>query len=875
MRIKLPSVGEQRGALDRLRALAGRPGWIALAAVVLFGAGVAAQRSALLRSGLDLVSRETLTHLVRRARGYLTQPERLTIDIAHKDFMNLAHQRDIALERQVLIVSDDQVVPATVRLGDRAIPVRLRLKGDLVDHLQGDKWSFRVIARRDSTILGMKQFSLQHPQTRDFLNEKVYHDAMRREGIVALRYQFVDLTVNGKSLGIYALEEAFETRLVENNDRKDGPILRFNEDILWGELARQTTLDPRDRGAVAGAGSYTSSDIDAFQTSAWLATPEGKQQYLTAVQLLEGFRRGTVSVADAFDVGRLARFFALSDLLRGWHGAANWPNARFYFNPITSRLEPVAFDAYNRQMPARPGLLALQAADESREPSARQYIARFFSDTAFYRRYVAELERVSDSSYVRALAADLEPGLKGSLAILRREFPALDFSWEPLQRSANFIQIALSPPRAVQAYYRAAQPGQLDLEVANMQAFPLRVVGLARDSFAWPGPAIDLPGKTDGHPLSFRTARFQVPARMTWPDTLAAPLRVRYQVAGSERVDEADVLPWPHDGLGETALRDAPPRQEPNLAAFPFMMVDEARHRIAVRPGAWRLDRNMIVPAGYVVFAGPGTRLDLVNGATIVSRSALEFRGTQEAPIIIESSDGTGQGLLVLQAGDRSQLDYVEFSGQSNPTQQGWSLTGAVTFYESPVDVTRSLFRRNRSEDALHIMRTTFSLESVTFEDTQADALDIDFGKGSMRRVTVLNAGNDGVDVSGSVVDVEDLTVRGSGDKGLSAGEGSQLNVRNVKMTDAIIGLASKDRSVIRGSGLEVIGGQIGVTAYLKKAEYGPASIDIRGLVLRGQELPFLVERFSTVTVDGRVIPADRERVADILYGAVYGKASR
>jgi hypothetical protein len=116
---------------------------------------------------------------------------------------------------------DNDVVPALVRHDGRAIPVRIRLKGDLVDHLEGDKWSFRIIARQDSTILGMKQFSVQNPQTRDFLNERVYHEIMRREGIIALRYEFVDVTVNGRDLGIYALEESFETRLIENNERKN------------------------------------------------------------------------------------------------------------------------------------------------------------------------------------------------------------------------------------------------------------------------------------------------------------------------------------------------------------------------------------------------------------------------------------------------------------------------------------------------------------------------------------------------------------------------------------------------------------------------------------------------------------------------------
>jgi hypothetical protein len=375
--------------------------------------------------------------------------------------------------------------------------------------------------------------------------------------------------------------------------------------------------------------------------------------------------------------------------------------------------------------------------------------------------------------------------------------------------------------------------------------------------------------------MQFRMARFQVSTRLAWPDTLPAPLRVRYQVVGTNRVDEVAALPWPHDGLGEEALRAAPPRLQPNAATFPFLSVDAEAGRIGIRPGTWQIDRPMILPPGHRVFAGPGTRLDLVNGAMIISYSPVELIGEAGAPVVIESSDGTGEGLAVIQAPGQSLLEHVDFNRLRNPKQHGWELTGAVTFYESQVDIRQSRFRNNQSEDALHVMRANFTLEGLSFEDTSSDALDIDFGKGTIRRTSFSNAGNDGLDASGSVITVEDVTVRGAGDKGVSAGEGTTLEIRNLKLKQAMIGIASKDRSTVRVVSAEVIGGQIGITAYLKKAEFGPATIVARDLEVSGQELPFLVERHSSVTVDGRRMPDNREKVADILYGVVYGKASR
>ena len=56
------------------------------------------------------------------------------------------------------------------------------MKGDWIDHLIGDKWSFRIKLKGDKTIQGMKKFSIHHPITRGFINEWVYQKTNKKEG---------------------------------------------------------------------------------------------------------------------------------------------------------------------------------------------------------------------------------------------------------------------------------------------------------------------------------------------------------------------------------------------------------------------------------------------------------------------------------------------------------------------------------------------------------------------------------------------------------------------------------------------------------------------------------------------------------------------
>ena len=51
----------------------------------------------------------------------------------------------------------------------------------------------------------------------------------------------VDVTVNGKDLGIYALEESFTKLLLESSKFREGPILKFLEDPIWDERLQRRT----------------------------------------------------------------------------------------------------------------------------------------------------------------------------------------------------------------------------------------------------------------------------------------------------------------------------------------------------------------------------------------------------------------------------------------------------------------------------------------------------------------------------------------------------------------------------------------------------------------------------------------------------------
>jgi hypothetical protein len=838
---------------------------VALVVIGAFLAGALAEGRGYVQRSARTVSKivADLPEPLDWRRAWAEPAPRMILDVKQRHVDRLEAKREEGLRVGILLSSDEDWVPAKVSVGEESVRADVRLKGDWVgfrsrgpDHLGADKWSFRVDTKGDSTLLGMKQFALQHPGTRGFLYEWLFHRTLEREGVIALRYDFVELTFNGEDWGVYAIEEHFEKRLIEHNRRREGPIVRFNEDALWRDRARDLGTD---------GGEYQASLVDGFKLGRTLADDTLRPLFVQAASLLEGFRQGALRADQVFDLELLARYFALADLFGGHH-VAFFHNLRFYYNPVTSRLEPVGFDADAGSAITR--ILEVLCHEGAFSEFGRQ----LFDDPDFTAAYHRNLARFAEDAYLDALLRELGPELERRERIVRREFGRARLDPAKLRANQALIRGFLRPVQGLHAHLGARAEGTPRVKLAVAQSLPVEVLGWRSDGTRVDLPEpLRLPAWSDGTPMRFVDG----PALSAAAVSNGSAVRVAYRILGLEEVHEAEVLPWMPDWTtaSQHLMRRPPNATDPRFAAF--VRVEPGSRRIRIAPGRWTVREDLVLPAGYTVVAGPGTELDLRDGAVVLSRSRLELTGEEDRPVRIRSADGTGGGLLVLQAEGESLLEHVVFEGLRGPHVPATNLTGAVTFYESDVRFERCAFLGARAEDALNVVRARFEIDESRFADTASDAIDGDFAEGTIARTLFERLGNDAIDVSGSVVRVRDVRVVAAGDKALSAGEQSTLDAEGVTIEGGEIALASKDRSELQIRRSSITGARVGMTAYRKKPEFGPGRIVAVGLRLQDVERPHLVEQGSTVIVDAEAIPGTMQRVEEILYGVEYGTASR
>jgi hypothetical protein len=779
--------------------------------------------------------------------------KRIYIKIKHNDFESLRIQKEMSLKEGKIVRFDDPYVRAEVSTDDKAyLRGKLRIRGLTSDHVATDKDSYRIELANKATIFQLNKFSLHHPWMRNYMHEMFIHKAMQREGLPFLRYEFVHVTINGVPKGIYAMEENFDNLLTANNELGDGAILDFSN-------AQTTVFKP---------------GVDGRRQLAKNGKLLG--EYEKASTLLHRFIIGDAKASDVFDVNQVAMYCALTDLTAAYHGA-HYSSVRFFYNPTTSRFQFLPYDetsnfSFDYLIGAGRSFYQTAAPTDAQSPFFKQ----LFDDTDFYRLYVRALEKVSAPAYVDALMADLRPELVRSEAILKSEWPEYGFfdKWyfTPGTSSAGFIKSnaerirkALDVSSSVEAHLTGVSTQSLTLSLANTSRVPVEVLGVRHAGGAVLEPTarpLILAPMTDTSIPAYRKASFSGKvARGADPAASSTEnLVVTYKVLGGSTAHDARVDKGSYDP-------EDLPRQVTDLATLPWLRVDRKARLVSVVPGKHTLDKPLSLAEGYSLGIGPATTIQLANKAFIlVNKGRLIASGSEAAPVVIESPDGSGTGVVVLFADGPSQLSHVIFDNLKNPVAKGWDVTGCVTFYESPVSIDNTQFMNCGSEDSLHIVRTRFSMNGVTFKGAFSDAFDGDFVQGSISGSKFLGSGNDAIDISGSKVTITDVSIANAGDKGLSAGERSFADLTGVRITDSKIGVASKDNSSVTIDDLAISGGEIGLSVFQKKPEFGPGRIVAKKVAITGNKQPYLVEYGSTITVDDKAMTTNAEMVRGMLY---------
>ncbi|MDF1516151.1 MAG: hypothetical protein P1S60_20245, partial [Anaerolineae bacterium] len=513
-----------------------------------------------------------------------------------------------------------------------------------------------------------------------------------------------------------------------------------------------------------------------FQTSKIRSQHNLLNQRETAIGQLRGYNEGYLPYSAVFDVETTAKFFALTDVWGANH-ALQWHNLRYYYNPITAKLEPIAFDT----QPLGDGswvemvlLEGLRQTIESNEPALQNaYVKALEKYTSPV--YLEQLKRTYESSrlsYQDALSPEYEN------AVDENGNSALEPPWGTLSLRQQALREVLRPLQMTYAHISISPSETPVLHIGNFLDFPVEITELqvGENSFPikpeWVRDAETGDKKIyffdNDHntlvlkPLDTQSTHISY-LSLTIPDdtiyfTATEPISISFstRIWGLSTSQQQPVLSHYPDTLTNGVMPDIPTVTQA-LGEHSFLELADEPSMLRVKPGTWHVQQDLVLPEDFGLEVTAGTTLAFAQHTILLSQGPLLITGTPMNPVTLTAAERTWSGIVVMKAMKESHWSNVWIQSTETIERNGWMLTGGVTFYRSPVHISDSVFQASKGEDALNIIRSQFTIEGTTFTGADSDAFDGDFVQGVIRNCRFNDIAGDAIDVSGSDLVVEDV----------------------------------------------------------------------------------------------------------------------
>ena len=271
--------------------------------------------------------------------------------------------------------------------------------------------------------------------------------------------------------------------------------------------------------------------------------------------------------------------------------------------------------------------------------------------------------------------------------------------------------------------------------------------------------------------------------------------------------------------------------------------------------GEVSVNSTMSFKSDTVVIIEPGTTFHLARNASLMFKGKVLANGTAEKPIqFIADNPSEPWGIVAVQGKGTtgSVFRYCEFEDGSTAVADLIHYTAPFNIHNmDEFEVSNCKIGTNHvGDDGMHVAYSTGKILNSQFIATRSDGLDIDISNVELRNNIFYKTGNDGLDVMTSKIQSSNNIFIDTGDKGMSVGEWSEVSIEDSLFVRTEIGLAVKDKSVVRANNLIFIDSRLeDILLFNKNKRYDEGgSLEIDNLYLLGN-LTISQDSLSSFTV--------------------------
>jgi len=354
----------------------------------------------------------------------LAQLDTISLKVDSLSWQKIKTTRERALANGFYESKKSDYVEVKLKYLDKKFKAKIRLKGDLLDHFKGDRWSLRIKIKKKA-LRGIKKFSIQDPKTRKYIHEWIFQQLLLQEGLLGVKYDFVNVVINDENKGVYAFEEHFDEKYVQNRELGESYVLKFDETEYWENyFENKKNFKDFDNEMFLSSKikSYTDFGKDSIM----------KFRFEQDEVLMEQIKKGKVRLNKLFDLKKWAKYMALVDLVGGHHGF-RWNNVRLLKNGETNLIEPIGYDANAGSI-----LENLLIHDTISIPPYQSDF--FFNNDKIKEYYYNELNRVSDQEFLDNFFKTISEELINKLRCIYINNPEYVFEKEIYDHNQKYIR---------------------------------------------------------------------------------------------------------------------------------------------------------------------------------------------------------------------------------------------------------------------------------------------------------------------------------------------------------------------------------------------------------------------------------------------------
>ncbi len=814
---------------------------------------------AVLCKNLKIKCFESIPKPIKKHKQYLISD--LKLFIPNKSANKLEAYKNDALAKGVISKSNKKYETAFLITEADSLPIKIRLKGDWTDHLSSGKESYRIKISTESAFLGKRSFSIQNPKTRNYMHEWFMHKLCLRENLLSTHYEFINVYVNGIYKGVYAIEEHFEKQLLESKNSREAPILKFDESGLWSLTKLNKKLSSSRKLPV-----FESSNILPFKKGKVKKDENLKNLFIEGAKLVELYKNLYSNVKSIFDIKKMAKYYALLELGNVVHGH-QWHNKRFYFNPITQKMENIGFDM-NPGKNVNDDLYILKKLKSKEGLKEWSLILPYLRNKDFKKYYIKYLKKYSDVNYLNKIFKIFSEEIRAYENLLANEINEFSFDTSFYYRRASLIRSKIEHLNSywegkflkerknllfsnsyytnsstenpiikdvsLNGYLKELDSNLFEIEINNYALIPILIKGyegIEKEILLFEKPIVI-------NSFSFNTSSRKILVQSN-------PKKILFTTSKNDTVlFKKKILPWPKPS-GQTARMEL---EEKFNIKSPYYTVKDSN--ITFKRKHLIINDIVYIPEGYHVVIKQGTTIDFQTIGGIISASSILIHGNANSMVKITSSSSTSNGITILN-GKSTIFENVIFENLRSLNYKNWNLSGGISIYESDVKIDNCIIKNGLSEDAINIINSSFNINNLTIDSTNSDGLDSDFCNGEITNSYFNNTGNDGLDFSGSDVEISDVTICNAGDKGISCGEKSLIKVRSTKVKSSKIGIAVKDESKTYIENVKLIDMGIAIAVFKKKTEYKSPEAFVDNVFLFNTKMPLYLDNWCFANYKG------------------------